>query len=39
MKNLTDHQQIVGGFDMGGLWQVGNYNPPRTYGVGFNYKW
>lgn len=39
VRNLTDVKKLATGFDLGGMFVVGNWTEPRTAGLSFNYKW
>lgn len=38
VKNLTNENQQVNGIDFG-MMRTANWQPPRTFGMSFNYKW
>jgi iron complex outermembrane receptor protein len=39
VKNATNEHKKVAHMDISGFYQVAYWNDPRTFGIGFNYKW
>jgi iron complex outermembrane receptor protein len=39
VKNATNEQKTIAHIDVGGFYQIGFWNDPRTYGLTLNYKW
>ena len=37
-KNLTDERYRTGGLNVGGIWVMSSYGPPRYYGVELGFK-